>query len=376
MNQYILLSGKQKRLFIAVAIVAVLLSIIGGVALEQYYRLEVCNFESMDGESHGYYIYPGATLDSIVDVMRADYEIASEADWHWHKKQLAFATPKPGYYRFPPRVGDKHLIRRLQMGEQTSVRLTFNNEIRTREHLAGRLGKVLLLDSATIQSALEDDDFLARYGLNKETSRCLFLPDTYDVYWTYTVEDLFDRMQREYNKFWTAERKHKADSIGLTPVEVQIVASIVECETNKKSEYPFIASLYTNRVHKGMHLQACPSVKYAVGDFKLRRVLNRHLAVDHPYNTYKYPGLPPGPLRCANKSTIDDVLNQPHTDYLFMCANPDFSGTHIFSSSYGSHASAAVSYRHNLDIREAERHRLEQHIADSIAKAEKAANNF
>lgn len=367
MNQYILLSGRQKRVFIGLAIIAVLASIVGGILLEQYYRLEVCNFESRDEASHGYYVYPGMSLDSIVELMRADYDIASEADWRLHKRQMPFANPKPGYYRFPPRVGDKHLIRRLQMGEQTAVRLTFTNEIRTREHLASRLSKVLLLDSVQIIDCLSSDEFMARYGLNAETSRCLFLPDSYDVYWTYTPEQLFDRMQREYNKFWNAERLHKADSLGLTPVQVQIVASIVECETNKKSEYPYIASLYLNRVRKGMHLQACPSVKYAVGDFKLRRVLNRHLAVDSPYNTYKYPGLPPGPLRCARKTTIDDVLNAPKTDYLFMCANPDFSGTHIFSSSYGNHANAAVSYRHNLDVREAERRRLEKIKADSIA---------
>lgn len=371
MNQYILLSGRQKRVFITLAIVAVLASIVGGILLEQYYRLEVCNFEARDEASHGYYVYPDMSLDSLVSLMRADYDIASEADWRLHKRQMPFANPKPGYYRFPPRLGDKHLIRRLSMGEQTAVRLTFNNQIRTREQLAGRLGQVLLLDSTAILNALEDEAFLAKYGMNKETSRCLFLPDTYDVYWTYTTEQLFDRMQREYNKFWTAERLHKADSIGLKPTEIQIVASIVEGETNKRSEYPLIASLYLNRVHKGMHLQACPSVKYAVGDFKLRRVLNRHLAVDSPYNTYKYPGLPPGPLRCANKTTIDDVLNAPATNYLFMCANPDFSGTHIFSATYGNHANTAVNYRHNLDKREAERRRIERQRADSIARAER-----
>ncbi len=349
MNQYITFTSTQKKVLITVAILAVVGSIIGGVLLEQYYRLEVCNFSSRDESSHGYYIYPGTSLDSIISLMQEDYEIASMTDWRLHKRQMLFSTPKPGYYRFPAKIGDKHLIRRLQMGEQTAVRLTFTNEIRTREHLAGRISHVLLLDSTAILDCLESDEYMSQYGLNKETSRCLFLPDSYDVYWTYSTDQLFDRMQREYNKFWNSTRLHKADSLGLTPAEVQIVASIVECETNKKSEYPLIASLYLNRVHKGMHLQACPTVKYAVGDFKLRRVLNRHLAVDSPYNTYKYVGLPPGPLRCAMKTTIDDVLNAPATNYLFMCANPDFSGTHIFTASYGQHASTAVQYRKQLD---------------------------
>jgi UPF0755 protein len=206
-----------------------------------------------------------------------------------------------------------------------------------------------MMDSVTLLKHLEDDAFLAHYGFNKETSRCLFIPDTYEVYWNISVEKLFERMYKEYNAFWTEERRQKADSIGLTPVEVAIVASIVEGESTNKKELPLIASLYLNRVHKGMHLQACPTVKYAVGDFKLRRVLNRHLAIDSPYNTYKYHGLPPGPIRCPAPATIDIVLNAPKTDYLFMCASPELNNTHIFSSSYGNHAAAAKQYRHTMD---------------------------
>ena len=156
-------------------------------------------------------------------------------------------------------------------------------------------------------------------------------------------------MLREYNTFWNKERRNKADSLGLTPIEVAIIASIVEGESHNPREMPLIASLYLNRVHKGMLLQACPTVKYAVGDFKLKRILNRHLAVDNPYNTYKYPGLPPGPIRCPAPATIDMVLNAPKTNYLFMCANPDLSGTHIFSSSFGGHAAAAAQYRQTMD---------------------------
>ena len=156
-------------------------------------------------------------------------------------------------------------------------------------------------------------------------------------------------MLREYNHFWNDERRAKADSIGLTPVEVTIIASIVEGESHNQREMPLIASLYLNRVHKGMHLQACPTIKYAVGDFKLKRILYRHLAVDSPYNTYKNPGLPPGPIRCPAPTTIDMVLNAPKTDYLFMCASPELNNTHIFSSSYHNHANAAVQYRHTMD---------------------------
>jgi UPF0755 protein len=221
--------------------------------------------------------------------------------------------------------------------------------VRTREDLAGKVTRHLKMDSVTLLQYLEDDEFLAPYGLNRETSRCLFIPNTYEVYWDITMEQLFNRMQKEYNLFWNESRRAKADSIGLSPIEIAIVASIVEGESHNKREMPLIASLYLNRVHKGMHLQACPTIKYAVGDFKLKRILYRHLAVDSPYNTYKNPGLPPGPIRCPSPETIDMVLNAPKTDYLFMCASPELNNTHIFSSSYHSHAAAAQQYRHTMD---------------------------
>ena len=221
--------------------------------------------------------------------------------------------------------------------------------MRTREDLAGKVTTHLQMDSVTLLQHLEDEAFLAPYGLNKETSRCLFIPNTYEVYWNITPEQLFNRMQKEYNAFWNESRRAKADSLGLTPIEVAIIASIVEGESHNKKEMPLIASLYINRVHKGMLLQACPTVKFAVGDFKLKRILYRHLAVDSPYNTYKYPGLPPGPIRCPAPTTLDMVLNAPKTNYLFMCASPELNNTHIFSSSYNGHAAAARQYRHTMD---------------------------
>ena len=317
--------------------------------VEQYYRWEVCNFESRDGEPHSYNIYEGTSTDSLIAMLRQDYNISAETDLKWHMRILLILHPEPGHYTVPAQIGDRELIERLKFGYQTPVRITWNNYVRTREDLASKVTNHLLMDSATLMQYLEDETFLAPYGLNKETSRCLFIPNTYEVYWNISPEGLFQRMQKEYNYFWNAERRAKADSIGLTPIEVAIIASIVEGESHNPNEMPIIASLYINRVRKGMPLQACPTVKYAVGDFKLRRVLYRHLAVDSPYNTYKYPGLPPGPIRCPSPTTLDYVLNAPKTDYLFMCANPELNGTHIFSSSYGNHAAAALQYRHTMD---------------------------
>lgn len=317
--------------------------------IEQYYRWEVCNFVARDGESHTYNIYEGTTIDSLLAMIEKDYEIGAEGGLKMHMRILLFRYPEPGHYVLPPQIGDRDLIEKFKYGRQTPVRITWNHFVRTREELAGKVTTHLKMDSTTLLRLLEDDAFLAPYGFNRETSRCLFIPNTYEVYWNITEEQLFERMMREYNRFWDDTRRAKADSIGLTPVEVCIVASIVEGESHNKQELPLIASLYLNRVHKNMPLQACPTIKYAVGDFKLRRILYSHLNVDSPYNTYKNPGLPPGPIRCPAPETMDIVLNAPKTDYLYMCASPELNNTHVFSANYSSHAAAARQYRHTMD---------------------------
>lgn len=341
----------KKRIAIRYILIIVGITIlVAGVFLfEQYYRLEISNFEAKDGQQHSYHIYPGATIDSVMQLLEEDYDIAGESDFYLHAKLLTFNHPEPGHYTFDAQIANQDIINRLKFGLQTPVNLTWNNYVRTNQDLAGKVTKHLMLDSTQLVQLLDSNTYLAQYGFDKETVRCLFIPNTYQVYWNTTPDALFARMQREYNTFWNDSRKQKADSLGLTPIEVAIVASIVEGESHNKKEMPLIASLYLNRIHKGMLLQACPTVKYAVGDFKLKRILNRHLAIDSPYNTYKYPGLPPGPIRCPAPTTIDMVLNAPKTDYLFMCASPELNNTHIFSSTFGKHAAAAVQYRHTMD---------------------------
>ncbi len=335
-------------------VIGVLIILIGSFVIEQYYRLQISNFRAKDGQEHAYNIYPGASVDSIFALLGNDYFIGSKTDFKLHRRMMLFNRPEPGHYVFGPQVGDREVINRLKFGKQTPINITWNHYVRTREELAGRVTRHLMMDSTTLLARLDSNEYMAKYGFDRETSRCLFIPNTYQVFWDITPDELFARMLREYNRFWNAERRSKADSIGLTPIEVAIVASIVEGESHNQKEMPIIASLYLNRVHRGMHLQACPTVKYAVGDFKLKRILNRHLAIDHPYNTYKYAGLPPGPIRCPAPTTIDMVLNAPKTNYLFMCANPDLSGTHIFSSSFGGHANAAYRYRHVMDQMQSE----------------------
>ena len=317
--------------------------------VEQYYRYHVSNFRSMDGKEHSYYIYPDVSIDSVLNMIRQNYEISGEMDLRWHMRLKVFTETKPGYYVFPEEMGDKLFITKLQIGDQTPIQIKWTNTVRTREDLAGVVASQLMLDSVELIERLSSDEYMAEYDLTAESSRCLFIPNTYEVYWTISPDELFKRMNEEYRAFWTEERRIKAEAQGLTPAEVAIIASIVECETYLQKDMPTIASLYINRLHKDMPLQACPTVIYAVGDFSIKRVLKSHLKVESPYNTYKNKGLPPGPIRCPLPRTLDHVLNAPKTDYLYMCADPSLNGTHIFSSSYGTHTSAARDYRRMMN---------------------------
>ena len=317
--------------------------------VEQYYRYHVSNFRSLDGQEHSYYIYPDVSIDSVLNLVRQDYDISGELDLRWHMRLKVFTETKPGYYVFPEKMGDKLFITKLQTGDQTPIHIKWTNMVRTREELAGVVASQLMLDSLDMIERLSSDEYMAEYDLTGESSRCLFIPNTYEVYWTISPDELFQRMNEEYRAFWTEERRTKAEAQGLTPSEVAIIASIVECETYLQKDMPTIASLYINRLRKGMPLQACPTVIYAVGDFSIKRVLKSHLKVESPYNTYKNKGLPPGPIRCPLPRTLDHVLNAPKTDYLYMCADPSLNGTHIFSSSYGTHTSAARDYRRMMN---------------------------
>ncbi len=340
---------KSSTVYTIIGAIAAILLLAFAFGVEQYYRLHVSNFVARDGKEHAYNIYPGMTIDSTLSLIRQDYEISGETDLKMHMKLIAIAHPEPGHYVFPAEMGDKQFINRLKFGEQTPVKLKWTNAVRTREDLAGKISSQLLMDSIEILERLEDDKYMAHFGMDKETSRCLFIPNTYEVYWTIKPDALFKRMEREYNIFWNEGRRKKAAERELTPIDIAIIASIVEGETYNTKDMPTIASLYMNRLRIGMPLQACPTIKYALGDFELKRILNRHLKVESPYNTYKNKGLPPGPIRCPLPRTMDFVLDAPKTNYLYMCASPALDGTHIFSSSYGTHASAAKSYHKTMD---------------------------
>ena len=257
---------------------------------------------------------------------------------------------RTGRYAISPGMNNLELLNNLRRGHQVATRLTFNN-IRFKEDLVERLDDQLMLDKDELLSLLNDSAYCDSLGFTTQTVMAMFIPNTYEVYWNIPAEKLMQRMKREYKSFWTDVRLEKAKAVGLTPVEVSVLASIVEEETAAADEYPIVAGLYLNRLHRGIPLQADPTVKFAVGNFTLQRILFEHLEIESPYNTYKYAGLPPGPLRIPTIKGMDSVLNYMKHNYLYMCAKEDFSGRHNFSATLAEHNRNANRYRAELNRR-------------------------
>ena len=265
------------------------------------------------------------------------------------ERQGGGAAKAHGSYMVAPGEQAIRVSRAIMAGRQTPVRLTYNN-LRTLGQLAARVAEVLECDSASFVAAC--DSILPEAGFARpEQYTAAFLPDTYEFYWTAAAPDVVSKLLTTRSAFWNDDRRAKAAKLGLSPVEVATLASIVEEETNKADERPKVARLYLNRLARNMQLQADPTVKFAIGDFSLRRIGASHLSVDSPYNTYRVTGLPPGPIRVAEASTIDAVLDAPQHNYLYMCAKSDFSGYHDFAETYNRHRINAARYHMALERR-------------------------
>jgi UPF0755 protein len=255
---------------------------------------------------------------------------------------------KTGRFAVAPGMNNLDILKMLRRGTQEPVRITFNN-IRFIDDLAERLAEQLMVDSGALMTLLRDPDYCREMGFTPQTVHAMFIPNTYEIYWNISAENLLQRMKREHSAFWTNSRMLQAQKIGLSPLQVATLASIVEEESAVAGEFPVIAGLYINRLHRGMLLQADPTVKFALGDFTLQRILNEHLAVDSPYNTYRNKGLPPGPLRIPSITGLEAVLNYTEHNYLYMCAREDFSGHHNFASTLADHNHNADRYRAALN---------------------------
>lgn len=257
---------------------------------------------------------------------------------------------RPGMYVLTTDASAFSFVRKLRNGQQDFIMLTIPTA-RTMGDISRKLDGKIMADSAEFMSVFTDSAKIAEYGCTKETLPALFIPETYDFFWTDGAEQVLKRMAKEHEKFWNTERLAKAKAIGLTPNEVSTLASIVDSETNIESDKPIVAGVYLNRLKIGMKLQADPTVKFAVGDFTLRRILFRHLAVDSPYNTYMYEDLPPGPICIPSVSGLEAVLNAQKHEYLFFCASPKFDGTHIFAKNNAEHMANARAYQAALNAR-------------------------
>ena len=253
-----------------------------------------------------------------------------------------------GAYKVEPGITAWQVGRNMAKNYQSPITVTFNN-VRTMEQLAQRMSKKMKFDEKDFLAVC--DTMLVREGFAPEEFAAVFFPDSYEFYWNATPQKVVQTMLKYYRKYWDEEKIAKAKSLGLTPIQVSTLASIVEEETNKSDERPKVARLYLNRLDKKMKLQADPTLKFALGDFSIRRLLNEHKNVESPYNTYKNEGLPPGPIRIVNKKTLDAVLDAPKHDYLYMCAKEDFSGYHNFAVGYDEHKANAKRYQAELDRR-------------------------
>jgi len=339
----------KKKTTKAILIVIVSILLIGAGAGAYIYSVISTGFDI--SKTVYVYIDEDKDYDKLLSQIRDSAKVADLGNFEMVSDRLGYKDNlRTGRYAVKPGMTVLDLVRTLRNGNQTPTKLTFNN-IRTKEDLAERISEQLMFSKEELLSLLNNEAKCKEFGFDTKTIVAMFIPNTYEFYWDINVNTFLSRMGREYKQFWNEKRTAKAQEMGLTPVQVSTLASIVEEECFYTDEYPIVAGLYYNRLQKGMLLQADPTVKFAVGDFSLQRVLNRHLEADSPYNTYKYAGLPPGPIRIPSIKGIDSVLNYQKNDYLYMVAKEDFSGRHNFSKTLAEHNRFADKYRAALNQR-------------------------
>lgn len=339
----------QKKLFIVVLLLIATYLLINGIRFTQNTFFKNTKFNIERPAS----IYIDQTKD-FDDLLRQLIYNANIEDIELFK-MLAESKNYPknlrtGHYVIETDDTAKDLLKKLTQGLQNPVKVTFNN-IRLKEDLAEVISEQMMFEKDSLTNLLTDSIFCTNLGFTKESIISIFIPNTYEFYWDTSPKRFMERMNREYDKFWTSERMEKASNLNLTRQEVATLASIVEEECTYPDEYPIVAGLYLNRLRRGQPLQADPTLKFVVGDFSLRRILNSHMNVDSKYNTYKYAGLPPGPIRMPSIKGIEAVLNPSMHNYYFMCAKDDFSGRHNFATTLSQHNINAAKYHAALNQR-------------------------
>jgi len=326
--------------------------IIAGIKVSDiYHKAYGANIFTPDKKSLYIYIPTGAEINDVYALLYDAKLVKNTNTFEWVAERKKYSRHiHPGRYKIQNRMSNNDLINMLRAGVQDPVGVVLNN-VRTPEELAIKVAEQIEPDTADILALLYDKAFIEEMGFNAYTIMGMFIPNTYECWWNISAKGFLERMKKEYERFWNLERTYKSQRINLTPDEVITLASIIENETNKPEEYRRIAGVYINRLDKGIKLQADPTVKYALGDFDIKRVLKKHTDIDSPYNTYKYYGLPPGPICMPSIRAIDAVLNYEKHDYLYFCAKDDFSGYHNFARTLAQHNKNAHLYQKALNRR-------------------------
>ncbi|MEQ9466209.1 MAG: endolytic transglycosylase MltG [Ekhidna sp.] len=337
----------RKKYFIAIFLV-VFTMMLSSFAFYTYQIIYTPNV-LIEQEDRYFAIPRGTTFKQLQDKLSDERIVNDLVSFSFLAKLKDLDTNvKNGMYLIKGDMTNMELINLLRSGAQTPVKLTFSNA-RLLKQLPKILTQNLEIDSAELAPILFADTTAQYYGFKKETFVSMFIPNTYEVYWTTRPKELLDRMKAEYDRFWTEERKQKAKDLNMSKEQVSTLASIVQGETNKMDEAPTIAGVYINRLKRGIPLQADPTLVFAIGDFSIRRILNKDKEFESPYNTYKYRGLPPGPISMPSIPAMDAVLNYADHNYLYFCANSDFSGYHVFAKTLVEHNVNAAKFQRALN---------------------------
>lgn len=320
------------------------------IAMARFYYLAVRPVIDLDGKAETYlYIPTDSDFNDVLKLLNATVNLQHREDFIWLSERKNYThNIKPGRYRITNGMRNNDLINLLRSGKQAPVRVTITN-IRSPEELAGKIGKAIETDSCQLIRLFRDPLFLKKFGLTTSGFFIFFIPNTYEFYWNTSGESLFEKMEREFKRFWNEKRRRQADSLKMTIPEIVTLASIIEKETNKNPEKPRIAGVYYNRLRNHIPLQADPTVIFAWQDYTIRRVLHSHLEINSPYNTYRNAGLPPGPICIPSIASVDAALHPERHEFLYFCALDDLSGYHAFARNLKEHQTNARKYQQALN---------------------------
>jgi len=338
---------KFKKIVISFLVIVIIVAAIAGFVT---YKILFTPNTVVTTETEYLYIPTGSNFESVIDSLTINGILKNERTFVWTSKIKKYdILVKSGKYKITNGESNWQLINKLRSGNQEPVKVIVPST-RTIDKLCEATAKYFEFSEVELSTAIHDTELQNKYGVNDYNVGCLFIPNTYEFYWNTTPEQFIEKMVQEYNNFWTENRKEKAKQIGLSPIEVSVLASIVQSEQMKHNdEKPIIAGLYLNRLKKRMMLESDPTLIFALGDFSVTRVYDYHKKIQSPYNTYLNLGLPPGPILIPDISSIDAVLNPKEHNYIFMCAKDDLSGYHYFSTNYSQHLIYAKMYHNALN---------------------------